>query len=231
MTILPNKKEHPNSKENLPEVSQSDTVTVEEAIHFLPTDTANSTSSSEDAFPITPSVELLTTIQQTQATLLQHFTTLQDDFTSKIKYDRSQQTIIDSLHKDLQDNRDGLHYKILKPLFIDLIHLYDDMAQTLQTKPDTEAMSEHEQKVWKGFVDFQKSIEDLLYRHGVEIFHEDQDVFVPKTQQIRKKIPTNEHNLDRCVADSLKPGFIYENTWILRPEVVAIHQYQEEGDN
>lgn len=223
----------PNSPPELNEDASEVSKSVRDDIQILSSDTVNYEDLQMDKPIVTDSlIELLTTVHQNQASLAQQFATLQDDFTSKIKYDKNQQTIIDSLHRDLQDNRDGLHYKILKSLFVDLIHLYDDMAKTIQTKPDVEGMRDHERNVWKGFEDFQKSIEDLLYRHGVELFHEGQDTFVPKTQQVRKKIPTNQHNLDRCIADSLKPGFIYENNRILRPEIVAIYQYQpQEGDN
>src|SRR5437879_2106397 len=69
-------------------------------------------------------------IEQTFQGMQQLLTTMQglkQDFETKVKYDESKERMIDTLHSELQSYREGLHFKILRPLFIDLISLYDDI--------------------------------------------------------------------------------------------------------
>src|SRR5579863_4500668 len=56
---------------------------------------------------------------------------LREDFETKVKYDESKERLIDSLHRELQVYREGLHFKILKPVVIDLIAMYDDLGKLI----------------------------------------------------------------------------------------------------
>src|SRR5258708_15037291 len=69
---------------------------------------------------------------------------LRKDFETKVKYDENKQRLIDSLHSELQGYREGLYFKILRPVFLDMIDMHDDLgklAEALQTR-NSEAVLE-----------------------------------------------------------------------------------------
>src|SRR5437667_6699347 len=61
--------------------------------------------------------------------LVDEMQSLRHDFDTKVKYDESKERQIDSLHRELQAYREGFHFKILRPLFIDLIAVHDDLGK------------------------------------------------------------------------------------------------------
>src|SRR5258708_17487380 len=65
--------------------------------------------------------------------LLHDMQNLRQDFDTKIKYDESKERQVDSLHQELQGYREGLHFKILKPVFIDLIAMHDDLDKLIES--------------------------------------------------------------------------------------------------
>src|SRR5579859_1071685 len=70
--------------------------------------------------------------------LLTEMQELRHDFDTKIKYDETKERQLDTLHKELQTYREGLHFKILRPLFIDLIAMHDDLDKLIEGLSSTE---------------------------------------------------------------------------------------------
>ena len=68
-------------------------------------------------------------------TLLAEMHSLRQDFDTKVKYDESKERLTDTLHLELQAYREGLHFKILRPLFLDLIAMYDDLGRIVGQEP------------------------------------------------------------------------------------------------
>lgn len=154
-------------------------------------------------------------------------TQLQQGFDAKVKYDNSKDRTIQALHKELQDHREGLHFKILRPLFMDLIALYDDLGNVIKhIKSDVADDNAPAQKAIKALQSFQESVEDTLYRHGVESFEQEGDQFSGQRQRAIKTEPTNQADLDRLVAQRLRKGFEYDGR-LLRPEMVATFKFTE----
>ncbi len=54
-------------------------------------------------------------IEQAILPLLVELRELRQDFDTKIKYDESKERQVDSLHRELQSYREGLHFKIYAP--------------------------------------------------------------------------------------------------------------------
>jgi len=170
---------------------------------------------------ITPSVTPPAPESADMATMLQTMQQLQESFDAKIKYDESKQQTIDSLHAELQAYREGLHFKILRPIIMDLIGMYDDLNKLLaKISPETEAHHDD-------LTSFQSSLGDILEKHGVEIYAEAGDTFTAKRQQVVKTVPTNEPVQHELIATRLSKGFSFEDR-ILRPERVATFKYQAE---
>ncbi len=178
----------------------------------------------EEATEKTSAEEALEKLAHDVPRLLAEVQELRQDFDTKIKYDESKERLIDTLHKELQDYREGLHFKILRPVFIDLISIYDDMAKVLEGA----ASIERKQEV-QILRSFQETVEEILHGNGVEAFEVEGDIFQPGRQRIQKAIETPEPELDRHVARRVRKGFAYENR-ILRLEIVEVYKYVKEQE-
>jgi len=103
--------------------------------------------------------------------ILNEIKELRDDFDAKLKYDDGKQQTIDTLHKELEEHRVGLHYKILRPVFLDLIRLYDDLEKMVEG-----TMMQTELRAGRTLEDLQllqSQVEEILQRYGAESFRLD----------------------------------------------------------
>lgn len=153
--------------------------------------------------------------------ILEKLDRLQQSFEAKIKYDATKERMVDTLHSELQTYREDLHFKILRPLLMDLISLYDDFDKLLE---HISPADETETKRRKDLLSFQSSVEEILSKQGVEIYTETE--IVPKRQRVIKTVSTTEPEKDKQIAAHLRPGFAYEER-ILRPELISTFRYEE----
>ena len=169
------------------------------------------------------------TTQSSFALLWQHIQTLIDemhllrqDFETKVKYDASKERQVDSLHKELQGYREGLHFKILRPLFIDLIAMHDDLDKLIETMAREESFPVVAQMA-NNLRSFQETVEEILQRNGVEVYSVEGDVYVPGKQRALQVFETPDIALDKQVARRIRKGFEYDGR-ILRPELVVTYK-------
>ncbi|GCE22966.1 nucleotide exchange factor GrpE [Dictyobacter kobayashii] len=192
-----------------------------------PIQTALPPTEQEIAIPAAEdkNVELIEQTFQGMQQLLKTMQGLKQDFETKVKYDESKERMIDTLHSELQSYREGLHFKILRPLFIDLISLYDDINH----------ITDNMQKEFPGLdatiianiESFAESVEEMLSNNGVETFQVAEETFVSNKQRTLRAIPTTDASLDKHIARRLRKGFLYENR-VLRPEMVETYRYVAE---
>ena len=149
--------------------------------------------------------------------LLTEMYMLRQDFDTKVKYDESKERLIESLHRELQVYRDGLHFRVLRPVFTDLISLHDDIGKVLDTLSDS---AESVQRLRM----FQETVEEILHRQGVELFTLAEELFLPSKQRNQRVIPTSDIAQDRHIARRIRKGFEYEGK-LLRPEIVETYKY------
>ncbi len=145
---------------------------------------------------------------------------LREDFDTKVKYDVSKERMIDSLHRELQSYREGMHFKILRPLFMDLISIHDDLGGLLEHILKENGVS---RQMLRSLESFQESIEETLQRNGVEVFSTEGEVFVAGKQRALKVVDTDDPALDKQVARRLRKGFEYDGK-VLRPEIVEVYR-------
>lgn len=153
--------------------------------------------------------------------LLSEMADLRQDFETKVQYDQDKERLIASLHGELQEYREGLHFRILKPIFTDLIIMYDDLSKLIESLvPDNTFV----QKLIRHLVLFQESIEESLRRNDVDTFTCEEDVFIPGRQRVLRVIPTDNLALDRRISRRVRKGFECGSR-ILRPEIVEAFKY------
>ena len=159
--------------------------------------------------------------------LLEEMTDLRHDFETKVQYDESKECLIQSLHRELQEYREGLHFRILKPICVDLIAIYDDLGKLSETL--SQEGSELSQNLTHHLVLYQEAIEETLRRNDVDAFVSEEDIFLPARQRMLLVIPVNEPALDRHIARRVRKGFESGNR-LLRPELVEIYKYSTASD-
>lgn len=173
-------------------------------------------TNNRDTFSL--GAEIIESIQK----LVEEMQTLQRDFDTKVKYDESKERQVDSLHRELQTYREGMHFKILRPLFIDLIAIHDDFGKLIESIPNEEPNSATAQLI-KNLTSFQETIEEVLRRNGVDAFFAEGTQFVSNKQRVLQTIETTDPSLDKQVAHRVRKGFEYEGR-LLRPELVVIYK-------
>ena len=152
--------------------------------------------------------------------LLTEMQELRQEFNTKIKYDETKERQLDSLHKELQTYREGLHFKILRPLFIDLIAMHDDLDKLMEGVASADATPELARMV-ENLRSFQETVEDVLLRNGVELYSLDGDTYIPNKQRVVQVLNTTDPAQDKRIARRLRKGFEYDGR-VLRPELVTL---------
>lgn len=156
------------------------------------------------------------------ALLLKEMQQLRQDFDTKVKYDASKERLIESLHRELQTYREGLHFRVLRPVFTDLISMYDDIGKLIDSMP--KGSSDIIDRMIYNLTIFQETVEEILRRNGAESFTIQDSTFVPSRQRILRVIPTDNPALDKQVARRVRKGFMYEEV-VLRSEMVETYKY------
>jgi molecular chaperone GrpE len=159
-------------------------------------------------------------------TLSKEFQILQQGFDSKIKYDTTKENIIDTLHRELQTYREGMHFHILRPIFNDLISMYDDLSSLLKHNKPTEGENETVGKLRQSLASFQETLESTLENHGVTVITIADDTFIPQKQRVLRTEYTSDPQKDRMICERVRKGFEYEGR-VLRPESVVLYKFVE----
>ena len=149
--------------------------------------------------------------------------TMQSDFQSKLKYDAYKDKIIDTLHAELQRYKNDLLTSLLRPIYMDIIELVDDTRKLLKDLDKRDA-SEQPEQMKKIITNFPGDLEDLLYKHTVEIAVSDATLFNPTVQKAIKVVPTDDEALDKTICERIKNGYSL-NGKLIRHEIVSVYQF------
>jgi len=68
-------------------------------------------------------------------------------------------------------------------------------------------------------------LEDVLYRHGVDVVNSHAEVFDPSQQKVIKTEVTADLDLDKKIVQKLKNGYSWEEK-LIRHEMVAVYKYK-----
>ena len=152
--------------------------------------------------------------------------TLLREFQSKLKIDAKRDEIIDRQHEELQAFRNGTADKAVLPLVLDVIRVYDDLNQLLKGFARKSAAELAVAELLKAFSAFASDLEEMLFRHGIESFVEEAEVFNPKRQRALKSVPVVEPGKERQISERLRKGFD-KGGRVIRPEFVSVFVCQQ----
>lgn len=154
---------------------------------------------------------------------------LRREFQTKFLYDDAKQRQLDTMHVELQEHRLGMHYQLLRPVFTDLIALLDDMASV-----SVHLAREQEENGSASRADyletFREQIEETLRRNGVEQYSNPSTTFERERQRAIGVVETADPVLDKYVAESVRPGYIYDGRIVVRAEQVKTYRYARPVD-
>ena len=149
--------------------------------------------------------------------------TLTTAFDREVRAEGTREKVVDRLHAELQDYKQDLLLNVMRPMFVDLIQLHDDIGKMGSSfleagGPDRLAASAEFEKIRQG-------IEDILYRQGVEPFASEGDAFDARRQRAVSTVATSDESLARKVAERHRKGFVAGQK-VIRPEVVSVYVYK-----
>jgi molecular chaperone GrpE len=144
---------------------------------------------------------------------------LQALFDREIRAEATREKVVDRLHAELQEYKQDLVLKLLRPVFVDLIQLHDDIGKMIDAPDDRDGETGRLPDVLRGV---QQGIEDILYRQGVEPFVAEAETFDPRRQRAVATVPTDDPAANKTVAVRHRKGF-QTGDKVIRPEVVSVY--------
>ena len=142
-------------------------------------------------------------------------------FDREIRAESTREKVVDRLHAELQEYKGDLLLNAMRPIFVDLIQLHDDVGKMAGTAQDP-APEGDPSRFAALLASIQQGIEDILYRQGIEPFTNESDTFDARRQRAVSTVPTDDPALGRRVAERHRKGFLAGDK-VIRPEVVSVY--------
>lgn len=150
---------------------------------------------------------------------------LQAAFDREVRAEATREKVVDRLHAELQEYKQGLILGILRPVFTDLIQLHDDIGKMVASSPPGDDAPAEVVRLIGVVRGYQQAVEDILERQGVETFTHDGDTFDPRRQRALSTVPTDDPGLNKRVAARVRKGF-QANDKVVRPEFVTVYAHK-----
>lgn len=137
---------------------------------------------------------------------------------------QERERIIDRLHHENQQLRQGELQQAILPVFRDLMRLFDDLRQTARSYSSrTEIVP---QQAIRDFECFAEMVTDILYRQGVERYEaREGQQFSSAEHRVLEAIPTDEEAKDRTLARCIRDGFRNDSR-IIRLVEAEVYRYR-----
>jgi molecular chaperone GrpE len=152
---------------------------------------------------------------------------LQTLFDREIRAEATREKVVDRLHAELQEYKHDLLLSTLRPVFLDLIQLHDDIGKVIGATEGAESDAPDGVSRLLGLMaGFQQGIEDILYRQGVEPFQVEGDAFDPRRQRAVATVATEDPAASKTLAARHRQGF-RSGDRVIRPEVVSVYSLKK----
>lgn len=133
-----------------------------------------------------------------------------------------QTELADRLHAENQRLRSGELRAAQLPLVRDLMRMHDDAGRLLAAATD---------QATTDVAIMRDSLVDALARNGIESFEPTVgEQFDPRTQTARGVVATSDAALERCIAEVVRAGFMWEDKTLIRAADVRVHRLQQSKD-
>jgi molecular chaperone GrpE len=163
------------------------------------------------------------------ATLARRLDGLQSQFDREVRAEATREKVVDRLHAELQEYKQDLLLGVLRPVFVDLIQLHDDIGKMVSAHAEAgeEGAVLRLLEVMQGY---QQAIEDILDRQGVVPYTQDGPSFDPRRQRAVATVATDDPTLARTIAARLRKGFrSLAGDRVIRAEIVSVYAFKHES--
>ena len=167
---------------------------------------------------LTPLLEAVATLG---TSLDRRLDTLQALFEREVRAEATREKVVDRLHAELQEYKQDMLLNVLRPVFVDLIQLHDDIGKITAAQAEGDGEVGRLLDLMRGF---QQGIEDILYRQGVEPYTLEGETFDPRRQRAVATVPTDDPALVKTIAVRHRKGFqVQAGEKVIRPEIVSVY--------
>jgi molecular chaperone GrpE len=185
-----------------------------------------------------PAVDLgpvLEAIAGLDTTLARRIDGLQAQFDREVRAEATREKVVDRLHAELQEYKQDLLLGVLRPVFVDLIQLHDDIGKMVAANAGAEGAGEGDRagpvlRLLEVMQGYQQAIEDILDRQGVVAYTQDGPTFDPRRQRAVATVSTDDPALARTIAARLRKGFrTLAGDKVIRAEIVSVYALKREN--
>ncbi len=146
---------------------------------------------------------------------------LQSQFEREVRAEATREKVVDRLHAELQEYKQDLLLGVLRPVFVDLIQLHDDIGKMVAAQGEPGGDVRRLLDIMQGY---QQAIEDILDRQGVEPYTLDGATFDARRQRAVGTVPTDDPSLAKTIAGRIRKGFrTLAGDRVIRPEIVSVY--------
>ena len=168
---------------------------------------------------VPPAEAIRATLDQVAADM----TAIKRDIAERIQYDKAKEEAFDRLYRQLDELRSDSEFDHLRPLYLDLILLFDRLEQSA-----AEALR-HEDASTAGatLTSLREELLEVLYRREVELIAPSSSTFDPRWQRAVGTKDSNVSEQHNSVETVLRRGFRYRDR-LIRPEEVILNKCRPE---
>lgn len=152
------------------------------------------------------------------------------ELASRASYDAAKEKAIDKLSEELKLYRDNFIFQSQKPVFVELVMLYDNLTQTLNLLEGSQAPAADTCLTVKNNLrNIKEELLEILYRRDVTPFVEHPETLDYKLHKTVGTVTTGVEGENNKVDAIRKTGFRW-NDKVIRPEEVIIKKYRKPWD-
>ena len=204
---------------NEPNINYSHTYPVGEESNWVDNNYSQ-TDESEFDLPVTeentvkPSVEIANKLNE----LTSYLANLNQQFSDCLSKDAAKDKAFEYLYSELETVKQNSSFERFKPLYLDLILLFDRLDRVCWEHQSAEDMSNF-------LSTLREELLEVLYRQGIELVITDGNTFDPTKQRAIGTEKTEVKEENNTLAAIIRRGFRYQNRPI-RPEEVIVKKYR-----
>lgn len=144
------------------------------------------------------------------------------------KSSKRKEQAYDQLYEELRSYKDNFLLSAQKPLFKDLILLFDGVRRTMRSYQESEEAPTKEE-IAQSLTHLQDEILEMLYRRDIEQIEDYPEVLDIDFQKPVQRIETDDPSEDRKIAQVVREGFRM-NGLVLRPQEVVVKRCTKERE-
>ena len=137
---------------------------------------------------------------------------------ARLSYDKTKEMAFDRLYDELDDLKQNRMFDFIRPMFIDLILLFDRFDNTKKSLQENASIE-------KTLNSFEDELLEILYRRDVEIIKLSGEIFNKKYQLALETEETSDKSKNNQIARVVRRGF-KSGERVIRPEEVIIYKFK-----